>query len=56
MTPLHAGKRRGTRAELILIPRLTESYGLDDVALPVVLGCTPDVLTGLRLCRRLGAA
>jgi len=31
-------------------------HGLDDDGLAAVLGCAPDVLTQLRLCRRPGAA
>jgi hypothetical protein len=31
-------------------------HGFDDAALAGVLGCTPAVLTDLRLCRRPGAA
>jgi hypothetical protein len=31
-------------------------HGLDDAALAALLGCTPDVLTQLRLCRRPGEA
>jgi hypothetical protein len=31
-------------------------HGLDDAALAALLGCAPDVLTQLRLCRRPAAA
>jgi hypothetical protein len=31
-------------------------HNLEDMALAALLGCTPDVLTHLRLCRRPGAA
>jgi hypothetical protein len=33
-----------------------QRHGLDDAGLAAVLGCTPNALTQLRLCRRPGVA
>jgi hypothetical protein len=38
------------------LARYQRQHGIHDAALAAMLGCAPDVLTHLRLCRRPGAA